>query len=899
MNETILNSNFIRNNSTTISDLVLSWKIAQLNEECLRNEEASFHCSPALEFASEEEYKKFFRLLIQHDLKSSIVAALESCRKSWERKSSVTDNLRKNKKCSIVEIGAKNMFDFSGTLQRAQLRRKFLYLDILVFPQEHSVANINEGDILIVVSGVFSISVWQSVHESSLFLVDRVFNQSKQGNFLVRIRLPEHQISSIQFRLPPLSGSNNSSESCQKDVEQGEIDEVYIRVIGSVVTASRECLAVENLSKYALKAEILKPSQCDGLRFSLACLKGPNQKFRRVMEVVDKVSVSWQLNASQYEAVASCVTSSTGFHLIQGPPGTGKTNTLLAILNVLHVYGYQLYYDNLIDNWYEQKGHQTSSSLETDSVSSSSLLSGLLGSLDQTLGSLSKSLQKPRIMVCAPSNAAVDEAMSKLLQHGFVDVDGNEYQPEMIRIGANERVSEATKALTAENQAHEFYNQFCSKTCSHERQYLDEDLKKKWLVQWNKEYRKCRTNFEMCSSREKKMESYERLEQLRRDLNRLTLVFSKGRSKDQIISELILSYVKTAQIVFCTLSGAFLLFSLSGNSTILHSRSQMNKYCRFDTVIIDEAAQATEPACLIPFLFHIKRCVLVGDPQQLPATVFSCGDLGTAYGQSLLERFCRVGRPVIMLDTQYRMHPEISSFPNQYFYQGLLKNDVSVCDDNRSHVCHNDPLKPLLGPYAVVDISDGKECRSSSSGSFYNEIEADIVARIYKYFRYKYSPEEISQTNTSLERRVGILTPYRRQLLSLKQAFEEHNLSLKGIEIDSVDAFQGREKDWIILSCVRCSFEKGIGFVRDIRRMNVAITRAKYSLLIVGNMKALSHHSADWCALVENAKQRGLLLNGTGGIENLYTQSVVTRKERKRALHKNYLRKPTKYEKHS
>lgn len=200
----------------------------------------------------------------------------------------------------------------------------------------------------------------------------------------------------------------------------------------------------------------------------------------------------------------------------------------------------------------------------------------------------------------------------------------------------------------------------------------------------------------------------------------------------------------------------------------------------------------------------------------------------------------------------------------------------------------------------MIDISDGKECRSSWSGSFYNEIEADIVARIYKYFRYKYAK------NTFSEKKVGIVTPYRRQLLSLKQAFEKHNLSLEEVEIDSVDAFQGREKDWIILSCVRCSFEKGIGFVRDIRRMNVAITRAKYSLLIIGNMKALSHHSPDWFALVDNARQRGVVLNGTRTIENLpfntsqdlCISSVGSRKENKlRRNNKKSFNQTEKYQK--
>ncbi|KAK4528105.1 hypothetical protein GAYE_SCF51G6039 [Galdieria yellowstonensis] len=885
MNGTTRDKRCLSDSSTNIHDLVLSWKVSQLTTEYLKEEEASYQFAPAKEFSSEEEYKKYFRVLVLHDLKSSLVSSLEIFKRLLER-SDAAANSKKKKQSSVVGLGAKSICGLLGNIQRAQFRRKYLYLDVLVFSEEPSV--ISEGDILIVFSGVSTGITWQTVHESPLFLVDKVFSPDrKRKAFLIRIRIPEYQTSCINFSLPTLSGSNQvSTES-----EPGEIHQVYIKVIGSIVTASRECLAVENLSNYALKTEILKPSQCEGLRLSLASLKSPNPKFQRVMEVVDKVSDSWKLNTSQYEAVASCVTSSTGFHLIQGPPGTGKTNTLLAILNVLHVYGYQLYYDSLIENWYQRKKDGSSTLTNRDSVSSGTMLTGLLGSLDQTLSALSKNVQKPRVMICAPSNAAVDEAMSKLLQHGFTDVNGNQYQPELVRIGANERVSEATKSLTAEGQAHDFYHQFCSDP---ERHCLDEELKKKWLLDWNEEYRKCRANFENCSSKEKKMESYERLEQLKRDLSRLSLVFSKDRSKDQILSELILSYVKTAQIVFCTLSGAFLLFSLSGNSipqgTSLHSKNPRNSRFCFETVIIDEAAQATEPSCLIPFLFQVKRCVLIGDPQQLPATVFSCGDLGTAYGQSLMERFCRLGRHVMVLNTQYRMHPEISLFPNQYFYRGLLQDDISVCNNNRAHKCHADPLKPLLGPYAVIDISDGKECRSSWSGSFYNEIEADVVARIYQYFQRKYLRQGTTnnEENTLWEKKVGIVTPYRRQLLALKQAFEKNHLSLHDVEIDSVDAFQGREKDWIILSCVRCSFERGIGFVRDIRRMNVAITRAKYSLLIVGNMKALAHHSMDWAALVENAKQRGCLLHGTATIERLSLalqrlapQKIIAKKERK------------------
>lgn len=173
-------------------------------------------------------------------------------------------------------------------------------------------------------------------------------------------------------------------------------------------------------------------------------------------------------------------------------------------------------------------------------------------------------------------------------------------------------------------------------------------------------------------------------------------------------------------------------------SNILTSRNQQEA-ALFDTVIIDEAAQSTEPSCLIPLVLGAKRCILVGHPQQLPATVLSSAAARVAYGQSLLDRVCRAGKKVLLLDTQYRMHPAISSLPRRYFYDNHLVDDETVQGDHRAEPYHHDALKPRLGPYVFLDVPDGEEKRGRNDKSVFNPMEAELAAHVYKKLKRDYA----------------------------------------------------------------------------------------------------------------------------------------------------------------
>lgn len=240
-------------------------------------------------------------------------------------------------------------------------------------------------------------------------------------------------------------------------------------------------------------------------------------------------------------------------------------------------------------------------------------------------------------------------------------------------------------------------------------------------------------------------------------------------------------------------------------------------------VVIDEAAQASEVAILPPLSLGAARCVLVGDPQQLPATVISKAAGTLMYSRSLFERFQQAGCPTMLLSVQYRMHPQIRDFPSRYFYQGRLTDSESVAK------LPDEPYykDPLLRPYIFYDIRHGRESHRGGSVSYQNIHEAQFCLRLY---------EHVQKTVKSLgvgKITVGIITPYKLQLKCLQREFDEVLNSEEGkdLYINTVDAFQGQERDVIIMSCVRAS-SHGVGFVADIRRMNVALTRARRALWV-------------------------------------------------------------------
>ena len=278
------------------------------------------------------------------------------------------------------------------------------------------------------------------------------------------------------------------------------------------------------------------------------------------------------------------------------------------------------------------------------------------------------------------------------------------------------------------------------------------------------------------------------------------------------------------QVVCCTCIGA-------GNE-ILDGR-------RFPQVLIDEATQATEPASLVPLTRGARQVVLVGDHKQLPPTVISFRAEEKGLKRSLFERLVDLGIEPLLLSTQYRMHPAISKFPNQHFYSDKL--DDGINSENR-------PAPAGLiwpdweNPVAFVPV-EGGEVVSPDGTSRENPSEVSWVIKILN---------DILEAGEITKKDIGIITPYAGQVRAIRNSMNE---KLDGVEVKTVDGYQGREKEVIIFSCVRSNPEQNVGFLSEKRRLNVALTRAKRGLIVIGDPATLRGDD-NWRAWLEYVRDR-------------------------------------------
>ncbi|KAJ3087643.1 ATP-dependent helicase NAM7 [Quaeritorhiza haematococci] len=453
-----------------------------------------------------------------------------------------------------------------------------------------------------------------------------------------------------------------------------------------------------------------------------------------------------ELNHSQVYAVKSVLQKPLS--LIQGPPGTGKTVTSATV--VYHL----------------------------------------------------AKMNNGQVLVCAPSNVAVDQLTEKIHQTGL----------KVVRVQAKSReaLDSSISFLTLHEQVR--------------NNDTNPELQK--LIRLKDEYG------ELSSSDEKKYKM------LKRAAEREILQF--------------------ADVICCTCVGA-------GDPRL----SRFN----FKTVLIDEATQAAEPECLIPLVLGAKQAVLVGDHQQLGPVILNKKAARAGLSQSLFERLVILGIRPIRLQVQYRMHPCLSAFPSNMFYEGSLQNGVTVQERLRKNV---DFPWPVFETPMFFLGSFGQEEISSSGTSYLNRTEASNCEKIVtRFLKSDVKPSQI-----------GVVTPYEGQrsyIVSYMQFNGSLNKNLyKDIEVASVDAFQGREKDYIILSCVRSNEHQGIGFLNDPRRLNVALTRARYGVVILGNPKVLSKHPL-WYQLLMYYKEKNCLVEGS--LNNLKVSMIQFQKPR------NYERK--------
>jgi len=433
------------------------------------------------------------------------------------------------------------------------------------------------------------------------------------------------------------------------------------------------------------------------------------------------------LNESQQKAL-NLIRSSKDLAIVHGPPGTGKTTTIVhAVLDILH--------------------------------------------------------DESHILVCAPSNAAVDLLVEKLDSEGV----------QVVRIGHPARVTQKILSNTLDSRI------------TRHPDYRDLKVLRKNSEKYRSLAKKYKRNFGHSEREQRRM-----------------LFAEASKMKDeaeQLEFYIINSILSSAQVIASTLVGA--------NSYFL-------KGMKFHTTIIDEAAQALEPAAWIPIL-KAERIIFAGDHFQLPPTIKSYEAAKSGLEVTLFEKAIRRNNADVMLKEQYRMNEKIMNFSGDYFYKGELFANSKV---KHWQIYDSDCIMEFVdtagtGFFEQID----QETKSS-----YNEEEANLL---FTHFEKYLQDIDI---NLGLEhiQDIGIISPYKAQVGYIKDRFDEiykdHDELQSLTAINTIDSFQGQERDIIYISLVRSNEKGDIGFLSDTRRMNVAMTRARKKLVIIGDSSTVGQN---------------------------------------------------------
>ncbi|KAJ1815437.1 DEAD-box type RNA helicase, partial [Coemansia sp. RSA 2598] len=568
------------------------------------------------------------------------------------------------------------------------------------------------------------------------------------------------------------------------------------------------------------------------------------------------------LNQPQAEAVAAAIKREHGFTLIQGPPGTGKTKTILGLAGALLQQAKQR-----PDKSKPSGGGQAlyDASIKEPTADADAKLNN-------------------KLLICAPSNAAVDEIV-KRLKCGIRDDNGETFFPRVVRVGQSDSISSTVRDTTLDFLLDKALNSFGG--ASDQSNIVGSgDISKAQsemlLDVAGRSRREGKVVAQAVQAKEARRSAEETQRALRQKINEMSAELNQYeqklkktdpsnlqdvreiqertrqalkskrelcqkldaertrareamRSMDATKHKVRLQILQKTDILCCTLSG-------SGHELLTSLR------CTFETVIIDEAAQSIELSCLIPLKYGCERCILVGDPNQLPPTVLSQTAAKLMYNQSMFVRIQKnAPKSVNLLSIQYRMHPEISVFPSRLFYDSLLKDGPEMAK-KQTAPWHSSEKFP---PFRFFNIASGRE-QVGQSHSVFNIAEVDAAIQLVYNLCVDFPQIHWRQ-------RIGIITPYKQQLRKLIEKFSQAFGSkvTDVIEFNTVDGFQGQEKDVIIFSCVRAG-GSGVGFLSDERRMNVGLTRARKSLFVLGNADLLVI-SPLWNQLVSDSKKRGLL----------------------------------------
>lgn len=522
---------------------------------------------------------------------------------------------------------------------------------------------------------------------------------------------------------------------------------------------------------------------------------------------VAKIMKAYGVNEPQAKAIDAAL-NNTGFTLIQGPPGTGKTKTILGMVGAF--------------------------------LSVSKLQGNAINLPGQRQQAKKEEIKKKKILLCAPSNAAVDEIVLRL-KNGILTDKGESYIPKIVRMGMSDAININVQDVTLDALLDDMLNRADDKMKGNHnndpaelREKLNATLKERDVQRAllekarndNRDSQAIENEIKKLNNR--KSQLGEQLDELRDKQSQ------KARAKDIERKKFQTQILADADVICATLSG-------SGHDLMASIAVD------FETVIIDEACQTTELSALIPLKYGCTRCVMVGDPNQLPPTVLSTEAVSYAYNESLFVRMQRNSpNSVRLLAIQYRMHSSISRFPSLRFYNGNLLDGPEV-DIYTQRAWHN---STVFGTYRFFDVKGREE--ESNKHSVYNLAEAKTALAIVRRLKDDFF-------DVDFDGRIGIVTPYKEQHNQIRKMFQQQfgQSVLSMIDFNTVDGFQGQEKDIIIFSCVRANEKRGIGFLSDVRRMNVGLTRAKCSVFILGHSGALKGNET-WRALVEDAQARNL-----------------------------------------
>ena len=412
-------------------------------------------------------------------------------------------------------------------------------------------------------------------------------------------------------------------------------------------------------------------------------------------------------------------------------------------------------------------------------------------------------MRESQVLVCAQSNMAVDWISEKLVDRGI----------NVLRIGNPTRVNDKMLGFTYERrfESHADYPQL-------------------WAIR--KAIRELRKN------RKKGSENYhQKMDRLKSRAAEIEL-----RINAELFGE--------ARVIACTLVG---------------SAHHLLEGMKFGTLFIDEAAQALEAACWIP-MKRASRVILAGDHCQLPPTVKSIAALRAGLGKTLMERIAENKPEVVtLLKIQYRMNDEIMRFSSDWFYGGKVESAPQI--KYRSVLDYDHPITwidtsneenqiTIEGEDAPEDSASASSAASAANqnsdlnfkeqfvGESFgriNKAEAELTLLTLAEYFTKISKRRVLEERID----VGIISPYRAQVQYLKKLIKKYEFFKpyrRLISVNTVDGFQGQERDVILISLVRSNDEGQIGFLKDLRRMNVAMTRARMKLIILGNKDTMTKH---------------------------------------------------------